>query len=133
MKQGVKWAVALVVIGGAYFFLSRNPANVVLPVEDIIVPQFSAEAAAGEVVFNGSCAACHGVNAAGTALGPALVSKIYQTRIHADFALRAAMENGVTPHHGRYAPMPPQEQITEAEVEILIAYIRELQQANGIN
>ncbi len=133
MKQAVKWVVVLGVIGGAYFWLSRNPAPVDAPLENIVVPQFSALAAEGEVIFNGTCAACHGVNIAGTERGPSLLRPNYRPRFHADYAIRAAVQNGVTPHHWQFGAMPPQDQIGDAEVERLIAYIRELQRANGLN
>ncbi len=102
--------------------------------EDIIVPQFSALAKRGEVNFNESCSACHGVNVAGTNKGPTLIHSLYRTSHHPDGSIVSAATKGVTSHHWRFGNMPPLAGgITPQRLTSIIAYIREVQRANGIN
>ena len=98
----------------------------------VIVPALSEPALAGQAAFNANCALCHGANAAGTNLGPPLVHKIYEPNHHQDFAFRNAVQNGVQSHHWQFGNMPPAPQVSEADVERIICYVRELQRANGI-
>lgn len=124
----------LAVAGGAYFALSAGPSQVArqeVTQATFVVPELSAEAQEGERYFNGVCASCHGQNGLGTEQGPPLVHDIYNPGHHADMAFVMAAQNGVRAHHWRFGNMPPQ-QVTRAEVARIVAYIRELQQANGI-
>ena len=127
-------AAAGVVALGAYFALRpalQQQANATAQSGAFVVPALSAEAQEGERYYNAVCAACHGQNGQGTAQGPALVNDIYNPGHHGDEAFQSAARNGVQAHHWRFGNMPPQ-QVTGAEVARIVAYIRELQQANGI-
>lgn len=93
---------------------------------------FSDTAKIGERAFNAVCAACHGVNAAGTDAGPPLVHRIYEPSHHGDAAFESAVANGVRAHHWRFGDMPPQPALTKADLRSVIAYVRELQRENGI-
>ncbi|MCY4064462.1 MAG: cytochrome c [Chloroflexi bacterium] len=98
-----------------------------------VTPAALSEAAVkGEAVFNANCAECHGPNAAGTNLGPPLIHDIYNPGHHSDQAFYLAAANGVRAHHWPYGDMPAQSQVSREEVGLVIRYIRELQEANGI-
>ncbi len=86
----------------------------------------------GESLFEANCMACHGANAAGTMLGPPLIHDIYNPGHHSDQAFYLAAAAGVRQHHWSYGDMPAQPQVSEDEVGLIIRYIRELQEANGI-
>ena len=109
--------------------LEKNAlAEVTLP-ED-----FSANAKIGQSVFEAKCAACHGINAVGQdGVAPPLVHNIYEPSHHGDESFQMAAANGVRAHHWRFGNMPPVEGVTRGDVKMIIAYIRELQRANGIN
>ena len=96
------------------------------------VPQLSALAIAGREAFDASCAACHGPDAAGNDKGPPLIHNIYNPSHHADEAFVLAVTLGVRRHHWRYGDMPPQPQVTRAQLQAIVRYVRELQAANGI-
>ncbi|MCT4371293.1 cytochrome c [Yangia mangrovi] len=88
----------------------------------------------GKNAFDAVCAACHGENAAGKmGFGPPLVHKLYEPSHHGDMAFLVAAQQGVRAHHWKFGNMPPQPQLTQAEVKTIIAYVRELQRANGID
>jgi mono/diheme cytochrome c family protein len=93
----------------------------------------TAKAEMGKLAFEAKCAVCHGINAAGNPeAAPPLVHIIYEPGHHSDESFQRAAALGVQAHHWRFGNMPPVEGITRAEVETIIAYIRELQRANGI-
>lgn len=102
---------------------------------DVTVPEtLSAKAELGKVAFDAKCAACHGLNAAGQdGVAPPLVHKIYEPSHHGDAAFLMAARNGVRAHHWRFGNMPPVEGVTDSDVKMIIAYVRELQRVNGIN
>ena len=58
---------------------------------------------------------------------------IYEPSHHGDEAFQRAAAVGVRGHHWPFGDMPPVEGVTRGDVTMIIAYIRELQRANGIN
>lgn len=103
------------------------------PLVAVTVPdKLTMQARLGEEAFNGTCAACHGGNAAGTEVGPPLVHKVYEPSHHSDYAFYIAATNGVRAHHWKFGDMPPQPDVSEKDLVNIVAYVRELQRANGI-
>lgn len=105
------------------------------PIAQVTLPaEFSTNAQIGERVFEAKCVACHGVNAAGqNGIAPPLVHKIYEPNHHGDASFLLAAKNGVRSHHWKFGDMPPVEGLTDADVKMVVVYVRELQRANGIN
>ncbi len=101
-------------------------------VEVIVPAELSAEAQAGAALFQANCRACHGPNASGTKLGPPLIHEIYNPGHHSDDAFYLAAATGVRAHHWPYGDMPAQPQVTREDVGLIIRFVRELQEANGI-
>lgn len=102
---------------------------------DVMVPEtLSANAEIGKLAYDAKCVVCHGANAAGQdGVAPPLVHKIYEPSHHGDAAFLLAAKNGVRAHHWRFGNMPPVEGVTDGDVKMIVAYVRELQRANGIN
>jgi len=99
---------------------------------EVRVPELSTVAQSGRVAFDRSCSACHGVHAAGSAKGPALVHRVYHPGLHADSAFDLAVWHGVRAHHWSFGDMPLQPEVTPTELANITRYVRELQKANGI-
>ena len=95
-------------------------------------PELSNSALMGKEVFDTNCALCHGADVMGTATGPPLIDRIYEPGHHNDFSIRSAVRNGVPAHHWWFGNMPPVPGVSDAAVDNIICYIRELQLANGI-
>ena len=114
-------------VGALYLRMTQENTHVLVK-----VPELSATARSGEIIFNAQCARCHGINAAGTAQGPPLVHDIYNPGHHGDPSFRLAAKRGVRAHHWSFGNMPPQPRVTDADMTAIIAYVRELQRANGI-
>ena len=98
----------------------------------IKVPQLSARAAAGNITFDANCAACHGKNGSGSQIGPPLIHDTYNPGHHSDESFRLAVRQGVRQHHWPFGDMPAQPQVSDAQLQDITRYVRELQQANGI-
>ena len=118
---------------------SMTPANlsgleVGDPIVEVNMPsELSANAQVGEQVFNVAWAECHGTNAAGqNGIAPPLVHIPYVPGHHGDASFLLAVRNGVRAHHWKFGNMPAVEGLTDGDVKMVVAYIRELQRANGI-
>ena len=137
-KQRLQMLGALVLVVGAlvaaallavYFSSSEEDQGVTVAVTPATL---SPEAVEGEVLFNANCAECHGPNAAGSDQGPPLIHEIYNPGHHSDESFYLAVAVGSRAHHWPYGDMPAQEQVSRDEATLIIKYIRELQEANGI-
>lgn len=104
------------------------------PMVEVKVPSDLADVAEGRLAFDENCASCHGKNASGlNGNGPPLIHKIYEPGHHGDMSFVLAAKNGTRAHHWKFGNMPPVEDITDNEIKNIIAYVRKLQRANGIN
>lgn len=99
---------------------------------DIIVPELGVQSAAGQILFNRECATCHGKDAIGGDTGPPLIHMHYERGHHDDSAFVKAVQTGVKQHHWDFGDMPPQPQIDAEEIANIIAFVRAVQEANGI-
>ncbi|EAQ23081.1 cytochrome c family protein [Roseovarius sp. 217] len=138
--SGVAGLSALLVAGWAVFI--REPAQIATAPEEIgealvavtLPANFTDTEQIGAQAFEAKCAACHGVNAAGRdGMGPPLVHVIYEPNHHGDQAFHLAVMNGVRSHHWPFRNMPAVEGLTTSDVDAIVAYVRALQRANGIN
>lgn len=124
------------VLGGAAMVAVWAPkpeATAAGPMVEVSMPTLDGVAEAGRVAFEARCAACHGPRAGGRAgLGPPLVHRIYEPNHHGDMAFVLAARRGVVAHHWRFGNMAPVEGVGDAEIAAIIAYVRTLQQANGV-
>lgn len=142
MKHRTLWllggglAVAGLVASGAFTGNNRSvtaPDQAQAMVAVILPASLSPAAQAGQSAFDTTCADCHGTNAAGIeGTAPPLVHKIYEPSHHADYAFEMAIGQGVRAHHWRFGDMPAQPGVTQTDAQNIIAYVRELQRANGI-
>ena len=149
-KSGIFIVASLILGGGAFVWQQTQPAAPAGhsmtppdltklgegdPIANVTVPaKFSANAKIGKSVFEAKCSVCHGKNAAGqNGVAPPLILKIYEPSHHGDGAFLVAAKNGVRAHHWNFGNMPPVEGLTDGDLKMVVAYVRELQRANGIN
>lgn len=104
------------------------------PLAEVTVPDLTGEAREGEALFNAKCASCHGANAAGRdGEAPPLVHVIYEPGHHGDGAFVSAVRDGVRQHHWPFGDMAPVEGVGDDDLGKIVAYVRALQRANGID
>lgn len=129
----MKFTAAFALIVGILAILAwRKTHSDAAQIVSVKVPVLSAVALQGKAAFDANCAPCHGANAAGTDKGPPFIHDIYNPGHHADGAFFLAAKLGVRQHHWRFGDMPPQPQVSEAQLAAIVQYVRELQAANGI-
>lgn len=131
MRMILLAALAVVVLVAGWWLLADDGGGGAVSAA-IVVPELSAVAERGRTLFQANCAKCHGQNAGGTDQGPPLVHRLYEPSHHADLGFLLAVQQGVRPHHWKFGPMPAVEGVSEPEVTSIVAYVRELQRANGI-
>ena len=141
--RAVQLLFILLGVGGfAYWFtvdtdsqVAQVPEEPMSAIIEINIPEtLSANAEVGKLAFEAKCSVCHGFNAVGqTDVAPPLVHKIYEPSHHADETFQRAVSLGVRQHHWPFGNMSPVEGLTRGDVTMIIAYVRELQRANGIN
>jgi len=128
-----KYLVIAVLVGGAVVLVGQLTAtDNSKTIARLNVPAFSSTAIRGQKLFNENCAACHGNNAAGSSSGPPLVHRLYVPNHHNENAFQAAVQRGVRAHHWNFGNMPPQPQVSQSDVTLIVRYIREMQRANGL-
>ncbi len=142
MHRGLIAALAGAVLAGAgYVWFSPNKVTAQTapsggtgePMVSVILPELDGDAQIGARAFDTFCATCHGPAGAGrNGSGPPLIHPIYEPGHHGDMAFFMAAQNGVQAHHWRFGNMPPVAGISQAEVGSIVAYIRAVQRANGI-
>ena len=123
-------ALGLGVVG--WRLLAPAPTDSSGAARRVVAPQLTAAAELGKEAYDANCARCHGENAAGTGNGPPLVHDYYNPGHHADGAFHVAVARGVRQHHWNFGNMPPQSHVSEQQTRMIIRYVRELQEANGI-
>ncbi len=127
----------LVLAGSTIAYMMQPPQSQPgegAPIVDIIVPDLSAIEMEGQVLYNASCAACHGVNIEGKeGIAPSFVDPVYRPVHHSDGAYYVAVQNGVRAHHWRFGSMPAIDGVDRDDVTKIITYVRAIQRANGIN
>ena len=95
---------------------------------DVVAP----DADNGAALFAASCALCHGERGVGTQTGPPLVHQTYEPGHHSDDSFRNAMKNGVVSHHWNFGNMPARPELSDGDIEDIIAYVRAIQREAGI-
>ncbi len=136
LKRAAILLVLAAVLGAAGYlhFGGGDTARTGPPIVSVNVPAtLSARAQLGRKTYEANCASCHGRNAAGQdGVAPPLVHIVYEPGHHGDESFQRAVARGVRAHHWRFGDMPPVEGLTRRDVAAVVAYVRELQRANGI-
>lgn len=96
-----------------------------------IEPQDPDLVAAGAELYAANCAECHGDDLRGTEKGPSHLSEVYVPSHHADGAFLLAVLRGSPQHHWNFGSMPPVEGLTDADVDAIVAFVRDTQRTEG--
>ncbi len=86
----------------------------------------------GAELYQANCASCHGADLRGTSKGPSHLSVVYEPGHHSDDAFRSAIANGAPQHHWSFGAMPPVGGLSGSEVDAIIAFVRQVQQQQGL-
>jgi mono/diheme cytochrome c family protein len=104
----------------------------------IVVAACGANGSAGDVAdLDGAalsadnCASCHGADLRGSDEGPSQLSVVYEPSHHGDESYRKAIRFGAAPHHWNFGTMPPNDELDDAQIDAIIAFIRAEQERLG--
>lgn len=104
------------------------------PIVTTIPPDLGFEFTKGKSLYESNCSTCHGSSLGGVdGKGPPFLHAVYHPGHHSDIAFYRAIAKGVKAHHWQFGNMPPIPTLSNADASEIIAYIREVQRANGIN
>jgi len=97
------------------------------------IPELSAQARQGRVVLNAKCAECHGVDGTGgSKKGPPILHPMYRTEIFPDYQFKRSVREGKREKNWRFGPMPAMPELSDADLDAAIAFVREVQKASGV-
>ncbi|MCL1600011.1 MAG: c-type cytochrome [Actinomycetia bacterium] len=96
-----------------------------IPVQDPVL------VAEGGDLYRANCAACHGSNLTGTAVGPSQLSVVYQPGHHPNEAYISAIRNGVPAHHWDFGDMAPVVGLSQGDMDRIVTFVRETQRIEG--
>ena len=96
-----------------------------------IPPQDPDLVANGAVLYEATCAECHGSDLRGTDQGPSHLSVIYEPNHHADIAFLLAVRQGSPAHHWSFGNMEPVPGLSDEDVDAIVAFVRETQRIEG--
>jgi mono/diheme cytochrome c family protein len=86
----------------------------------------------GPVVYEARCASCHGADLGGGALGPSLRSELYGPEQFTDDQIRASISQGAEQVNWEFGPMPMVSGLSAAEIDAVVAHVRGVQAAEGL-
>jgi mono/diheme cytochrome c family protein len=124
--------IAAVVLAGLATFAWIQRGDGAATGTDDAGPQLSPVAMAGKPAYDANCSECHGVHGAGSDKGPPFVHEVYNPGHHSDASFARAVGQGVRQHHWRFGDMPAQPQVTNAQLEAIVRYVRAVQESRGI-
>lgn len=85
----------------------------------------------GDVLYQANCGACHGSDLRGTDIGPSHLSILYNPDHHGDGAFVLAALNGVRSHHWNFGDMAPVPDLSQEDMDRIVAFVRENQRIEG--
>lgn len=128
VKSGDK-LVAVVSLSAA-----GKPVSARFAQEAVVTPVLAGPVLAGKAVFEGVCATCHGPALRGTDAGPPLLHNWYAPGAgHDDRQVLTVINGGTKGHMWKFGDMPKPEGLKPGQDKEVLAYIRAMQSANGID
>ena len=82
--------------------------------------------------YQNMCSSCHGKWLEGTKQGPPLLHPFYKPSHHADITFYRAALQGVKAHHWKFGDMPPVSGATRKDLDLIVPFVRWLQQEKGL-
>lgn len=133
-KSPLKW-MALVMVTLIVLTITTmwGKEKISIKATPIIPAQLSAGAQHGRTIINERCIDCHGVDGTGgSRKGPPILHPMYRNEIFPDFVFKNSVLNGKREKNWRFGPMAPVEGLSDADVDDVIAFVREVQAATGV-
>ncbi|MBL4748903.1 MAG: cytochrome c [Magnetovibrio sp.] len=132
-KSPLKWMGLVMLILAVLTTMSMWGREKISIKASPIIPELSAKATHGRELINAQCADCHGVDGTGhSTKGPPLLHPMYREEIFPDFHFKRVLREGRPQNNWRFGPMPAQPQLSDADMVDIIAFVREVHTATGV-
>lgn len=131
-KQTFKYFAAALVAAGLALASGAAQAQSDAVYPDPKEPEMTPRLQLGVMNYGAYCASCHGKTGGGSDKGPTFIHRVYHPGHHGDGAFFTAPKKGTRAHHWKFGDMKPVEGVTDAQLELIVEYVRALQQANGL-
>jgi len=132
-KSPVKWMLmllALIIVLTAGTLWKREKISLKATPH---FPELTVSGKLGRIIVNEQCAECHGEDATGNSRnGPPLMHPMYREEIFPDFHFRRVLKEGRPSRAWQFGPMPAQPQLSDEDITNVIAFIREVHDATGV-
>ena len=128
-KAGFLRGAAAALFAGSVFWVGAVTAQ---DPDAVKLPEMTPQLNLAQMSYDAYCASCHGRNAVGTDKGPTFLHRVYHPGHHSDQSFYLAALQGARAHHWKFGDMKPVEGVTEAQLKLIVTYVRALQKANGL-
>ncbi len=95
-------------------------------------PEMTPRLQLGLMNYSAYCASCHGKTAGGSDKGPTFIHRVYHPGHHTDDHFFTATKRGTRAHHWKFGDMKPVEGVSDAQLELIVEYVRAVQRVNGL-
>jgi len=95
-------------------------------------PEMTPRLQLGLMNYSVYCASCHGKTGGGSDKGPTFIHRVYHPGHHGDGSFFTAAKRGARGHHWKFGDMKPVEGVTDAQLKLIVEYVRAVQRANGL-
>lgn len=98
-----------------------------------VIPELSEQAQHGRQYLNTHCAECHGVDGTGgSKKGPPILHPMYRRAVYPDHHFKKMVREGKREKNWRFGPMPAYPEIADKDIDAVIRFVREVQDATNV-
>lgn len=132
-KSPVKWmglVMVILVVLTAITLLGKEKVSIKASPR---IPELSELAQHGRKVINARCAECHGVDGTGgSKKGPPMLHPMYREAVYPDYHFKRVVREGKAEKNWRFGPMPAIPDISDDDLDAVVAFVREVQKATNV-
>ena len=97
------------------------------------IPELSTAGKLGRVLVNTQCAECHGEDGTGySRKGPPLLHPMYREEVFPDHHFKRVIREGRRQRAWQFGPMPAQPQLSDEDINNILAFVREVHNETGV-
>ena len=132
-KSPIKWMLlmlATIIVASTIMLMGNEKISIKATPT---IPELTPLAQHGRVVISEKCADCHGVDGTGGSRnGPPMLHPMYRDEIFPDFVFKRSVREGKREKNWRFGPMPAMPDLSDKDIDGVIAFVREVHTATGV-
>ncbi len=95
-------------------------------------PEMTPRLQLGLMNYGAYCGSCHGKTGGGSDKGPTFIHRVYHPGHHGDGHFLTAAKRGARAHPWKFGDMKPVAGVSDAQLELIVEYVRAVQRVNGL-